>query len=55
MFFFQFSKFNLVNYCCREEVGRLPPNVDVQIGDKLKVYYGDRPIQDAKVTYEAKV
>lgn len=29
--------------------------MDVQIGDKLKVYYGDKPIQDSKVTYEAKV
>lgn len=38
-----------------DEGGRLPANVDVQIGDKLKVYYGDKPIQDSKVTYEAKV
>lgn len=37
----------------REEGGRLPAHVDVQIGDKLKVYYG--PMQDSKVTYEAKV
>ena len=37
----------------REDCGRLPPHVDVQIGDKLKVYYG--PMQDSKVTYEAKV
>ena len=36
-----------------EDSGRLPPHVDVQIGDKLKVYYG--PMQDSKVTYEAKV
>lgn len=36
-----------------EEGGRLPAHIDVQIGDKLKVYYG--PMQDSKVTYEAKV
>ena len=37
----------------REDGGRLPSHVDLQVGDKLKVYYG--PMQDSKVTYEAKV
>jgi hypothetical protein len=44
-----------MSFFFRDEGGRLPANVDVQIGDKLKVYYGDKPIQDSKVTYEAKV
>jgi len=36
----------------REEAGHLAPNVDVQIGDKLKIYFDK---QDSNVTYEAKV
>ena len=44
---------NLIPRYSSDEGGRLPANVDVQIGDKLKVYYG--PMQDSKVTYEAKV
>lgn len=36
----------------REETGHLAPNVDVQIGDRLKIYFDK---QDSNVTYEAKV
>ena len=36
----------------REEAGHLAPNVDVQIGDRLKIYFDK---QDSNVTYEAKV